>query len=245
MEKFENAVSWGFKRIWENYKSLVILGFIFIPFILQITCKALNDLSNYFKWGIHFGFSQVSLEFWGSYLGIVPAGLIAYYVAQYQVERQAKEIAKNRYDELTLKELEKFSELLKMMSPWNSTIMTLNVMGSNSKISKDMLLEIYNVSVTEKQYNSFLYTDILNISRRLSRQDEIFKTGKSFASCYVDIGTKIKLLEMVAKQKMEYNFSEEQFDELISEIEEAERLYFDLSECVQNKIIKMMYKDNI
>lgn len=245
MKKFEDAVSWGFKRIWENYKSLVILGFIFIPFILQIICKVLNDLSNYFKWGIHFGFSQVSLGFWGSYLGIVPAGLIAYYVAQYQVERQAKEIAKNRYDELTLKELEKFNELLKMMSPWNSIIMALNVIGSNSKLSKDTLLKIYNVSETEKQYNSFLYTEILNISRRFSREDEIFKTGKTFASYYVDIGTKIKLLDMVAKQKMEYDFSEEQFDELITEIKEVEKLYSDLSEYVQNEIIKMMHKDSI
>lgn len=86
------------KRKWFAYMLLIIL-FVVAPIIVE------------YIWSIPSGKGDW-LSFWGSYLGIIPSGLIAYFVAKYQIDREHEFMLKEKDKEYRIMVEEKNQEYL-------------------------------------------------------------------------------------------------------------------------------------
>ncbi|MFT9334286.1 MAG: hypothetical protein ABF519_07100 [Leuconostoc mesenteroides] len=100
--KLETIISNELKSIWEKYKTTVVVAFVVIPFLIQIFLKLFNLLSSFSGWGIALSFSSDWLGFWGSYLGVIPSGLIAASVASYQIRMANVQSSEARKQELII-----------------------------------------------------------------------------------------------------------------------------------------------
>jgi len=81
----------------------VFIGFIFIPIFVQMHLWPIYSVAKCFTPGN----SDTWLQFWGSYLGFMPSGLVAYLVLKLQFEKQAK-VDKNNFDSQLKKEKQEF-----------------------------------------------------------------------------------------------------------------------------------------
>ncbi|WP_273728965.1 hypothetical protein [Leuconostoc mesenteroides] len=91
MKKWEDSLQEKAKNIWERHKVATIIFIIVFPLVIQILFSIVNIFSEMELWNFKFPDSSNWIGFWGSYLGIVPSGLIAYAVARYQIESDKKE----------------------------------------------------------------------------------------------------------------------------------------------------------
>lgn len=79
------------KIIKNKWTYFIILGlFVVVPIGIQISQVYFGDQTPHGDW----------LGFWGSYLGIIPSGLIAYAVAKVQIDQQRKDRDEARKNEL-------------------------------------------------------------------------------------------------------------------------------------------------
>lgn len=90
MKKWEDKIQEKVQNIWENHKVALLIAIIAIPLIIQIIFGIFNIISEIELWNIKFPDSSNWIGFWGSYLGIIPSGLIAYWVANYQINQDRK-----------------------------------------------------------------------------------------------------------------------------------------------------------
>lgn len=86
-DQFKKKKSWS-DKISKN-KSLIVLIFLFFffiifPLLVQMHFGWPYRLANFLTQGSHSDW----LQFWGSYLGVIPSGLIVYYVARIQINQQ-------------------------------------------------------------------------------------------------------------------------------------------------------------
>lgn len=88
MKKIEDFLARELKYVWGKYKTIIILFFVLGPFLIQILFKVLNQIFENSHTDLKFYFPSDWLGFWGSYLGIIPSGLIAYAVSRYQIETE-------------------------------------------------------------------------------------------------------------------------------------------------------------
>ncbi|AEJ31438.1 hypothetical protein [Leuconostoc sp. C2] len=110
--KLELVISNELKTIWKKYKTTVIVAFIIIPFLIQIFLKLFNLISSLNGWDISLSFSSSWLGFWGSYLGIIPSGLIAWSVASKQIQSDRENSKIQHIESMYLDDLRQIQKIL-------------------------------------------------------------------------------------------------------------------------------------
>lgn len=73
-------IKWADNHRW--FYTFAIISFMIVPIIVQIITTLISGQNGQGDW----------LGFWGSYLGIIPSGLIAYAVAKYQIDNEQKRL---------------------------------------------------------------------------------------------------------------------------------------------------------
>lgn len=81
-------IKWANSHTW--IYTVAIVSFVIIPVGVQFIPYFYGEHSTHGDW----------LGFWGSYLGIIPSGLIAYYVAHYQIDQQVSKDREKQMDAL-------------------------------------------------------------------------------------------------------------------------------------------------
>lgn len=93
-----------------KWVSLLILLFIFIaiPIFIQLHLGWVYDLAIYVTRGNHSNW----LQFWGSYLGVIPSGLIAWLVASKQIKSDRENSKIQHIESMYLDDLRQIQKIL-------------------------------------------------------------------------------------------------------------------------------------
>ncbi|WP_165314707.1 hypothetical protein [Weissella sagaensis] len=97
---------------------MMILVFIGIPVLIQLHVEIVYDLAKKMTPGNHSDW----IQFWGSYLGIIPSGLVAWFVANKQIESSKENDKKNYLENMYLDDLKKLKDIMllhKFSGQWN------------------------------------------------------------------------------------------------------------------------------
>ena len=87
MKKWEDEIQEKAQNLWNEHKIALLISIILIPLIIQILFGIFNIVSEIRSWSFRFPDSSNWIGFWGSYLGVIPSGLIAFWVARYQINQ--------------------------------------------------------------------------------------------------------------------------------------------------------------
>lgn len=185
------------------------------------------------------------LGFWGSYLGVIPSGLIAYFVAKFQIGEQKKVDRQQKNREVYLRDLKIFYRLLHDM---RSFIIDINTIQSNKfptltgkPVDSDRIARMLYNSLNETKYGLRAYVDIYIFSQSLpvdGASDIKSKAGdlsKEMESVSTDV--EMRVLEIQAGGQRLYN--DDQFKQSV--LEQAKNLttdYAQLESLVKREIEK-------
>ena len=98
-KKWEDGVESKATKIWNNHKILVFICLLVGPFIVQLVFNIINICAAIYELPFKFPSPDSWIGFWGSYLGIIPSGLIAWIVASKQIE-SSRENDKRNYGKI-------------------------------------------------------------------------------------------------------------------------------------------------
>ncbi|MBD9366590.1 hypothetical protein IAP91_14515 [Leuconostoc mesenteroides] len=87
MKKWEDKIQVKAQYIWENHKVASLVFILVFPLVIQIIFSVFNIIAEIESWNFKFPDSSNWIGFWGSYLGVIPSGLIAFWVARYQINQ--------------------------------------------------------------------------------------------------------------------------------------------------------------
>ncbi|GDZ83055.1 hypothetical protein LCIT_02970 [Leuconostoc citreum] len=88
VKKWEDEMLLVAKNCWEKHKVALLIFIIGFPFVVQLVLNIFNLFADINSWSFKFPDSSNWIGFWGSYLGVIPSGLIVYYVANIQINQQ-------------------------------------------------------------------------------------------------------------------------------------------------------------
>ena len=136
------------KNKWTNF---IILGlFVVVPIGIQISQVYFGDKTPHGDW----------LGFWGSYLGIIPSGLIAYFVAKTQVDGQRKIDQRKQAVDLYIADLKKLNDLINELRIQSRLTSMLIEKLRKGEIDLEKFCLNYNTMASEKRlglkYNEYI-----------------------------------------------------------------------------------------
>lgn len=129
--------------------SWVLIAFVIIPLFIQMHLWPIYQIASF----ITPGNRDTWIQFWGSYLGIIPSGIIASLVASNQIKESNKQSEKTR-----LQEIDRIAQA-KIMENWYEVRQSL--------ITIKLLINPMNTD------NPYTYDDFVN--HMLSENDQIFE----------------------------------------------------------------------
>ena len=133
---------------------LLTLLFLGIPLFFQLGSFVFNGLRNG-----DFVVSGDWLGFWGSYLGVLPSGVIAAAVAGYQVKESNKQSNQSRQQELIMMRNSKLIDYCyEMKGDVSKSIVVLD-----SKIRLETLISLADQDLAKSRYEYFVSENTANI----------------------------------------------------------------------------------
>lgn len=124
--------------------SWVFIGFLLVPIFIQVHLWPIFPVVRY----LTPGNPDTWVQFWGSYLGIIPSGLIAWIVASKQIESSRENDRRNYIETLYLNDLRKIKDILLLHQfsgewqfPYNGSVIGCYVSNEVSMFRK-MFLKI-------------------------------------------------------------------------------------------------------
>lgn len=222
------------KIIKNKWTYFIILGlFIFVPVGIQISQVYFGDKTPHGDW----------LGFWGSYLGIIPSGLIAYFVAKNQIDYQNQIENKRRQRETDLFNLEKLEEGMEYLKPWYTNVRLLvQAEELSNGMDKKLFFEFYSETKDDIDYNSIYYDYIIKISKRLRKYEDIYERCNSLAFSYQGFFLGISKYNFSLDPTSALNFDDEDFDRFKKLTESIVVDYNDLNELIKDQIYQTMQK---
>lgn len=222
------------KIIKNKWTYFIILGlFIFVPVGIQISQVYFGDKTPHGDW----------LGFWGSYLGIIPSGLIAYFVAKNQIDYQNQIENKRRQRETDLFNLEKLEEGMEYLKPWYTNVRLLvQAEELSNGMDKKLFFEFYSETKDDVDYNSIYYDYIIKISKRLRKYEDIYERCNSLAFSYQGFFLGISKYNFSLDPTSALNFDDEDFDRFKKLTESIVVDYNDLNELIKDQIYQTMQK---
>lgn len=112
MKTWEDKVQDKALNLWKNHKVALLIFVLIIPFIVQVVFSLVNILSSVESWSFRFPDSSNWIGFWGSYLGIIPSGLIAWWVASTQIKSDRENSKIQHVESMYLDDLRQIQKIL-------------------------------------------------------------------------------------------------------------------------------------
>ncbi|UEG66588.1 hypothetical protein GZH44_07490 [Weissella hellenica] len=142
---------------------IITLAFIGIPILIQCHVSIVYKLAKKMTPGNQSDW----IQFWGSYLGIIPSGLVAWLVASKQIESSRKNDKQNHLENMYLDDLKKIKEIMlvhKFPGEWNPPYN-----GKEIGVFTDVEIDMFR-----KTFLKISYTD----NKEEIRTDELFDVKK-------------------------------------------------------------------
>lgn len=240
---WEDRVERKAKGLWENHRVLLFVFLLISPFVFQLLTNILNILATLNGWSIQFPSPDNWIGFWGSYLGVIPSGLIAYSVAKTQIDYQKEVDEIRREQDKKIDNLERLEKALRRLQPWVTSVKLLNeMMKIKGDFDKETYYSIYRRIGNGVTYESDVFVEINLLSNRLKNEEGVQSLGLSFAKMYGNFfiylnvlnGSFNKSFEVEANQLILGN---DEFAELISYTKLIGEKYESLIEIIEAQII--------
>ncbi|MBU7455355.1 hypothetical protein [Leuconostoc fallax] len=117
MRRWEDSIQEKAKQLWDNHKVVLLIFIIGFPMVIQILFGIFNIVSRMKSWNFRFPDSSNWIGFWGSYLGIIPSGLIAYIVAKMQIDNDNTQNKTSSIQERHVKDLFQINNKIRKLDP--------------------------------------------------------------------------------------------------------------------------------
>lgn len=99
---WEKMIEKKTQELWNNHRVLLLVFLLISPFTFQLFTNVINIFATLNGWPIKFPSPGDWVGFWGSYLGVIPSGLIAALVAGYQIKAANKQSDEARKQDLII-----------------------------------------------------------------------------------------------------------------------------------------------
>lgn len=157
---------------------LVLVAFIFFPIIVQYT-GLIHGTSGNGDW----------LGFWGSYLGFIPSGLIAYLVLKEQFERQSevdknnfkKQIINQKQEYLFEQEYSSLTEVTKIIDESYLFLKRNEYTINSGEVNNPKFIEDFYRQFTNQA--SLIDANINSIENWILESSQLNNYGKNFQDC--------------------------------------------------------------
>lgn len=146
---WEKRIEKQTKELWNNHRVLLLVFLLISPFVFQLFTNVINIFAALNDWPIKFPSPGDWVGFWGSYLGVIPSGLIAALVAGYQIKAANKQSDEARKQELIIMRNTKIVDYL------------YEIKGSVSK--SKIILDTSEANLSDKFMFDYLKKDEYNL----------------------------------------------------------------------------------
>lgn len=184
------------------------------------------------------------LGFWGSYLGIIPSGLIAYFVAKVQIDAEKNNYRKNHLEDMLLDDLRElygylanFKESVERFS-FDTTVEVeeINYFIRTSQENMMFCAEMENVISRAPNYNKKSNIEIL-VSHLKNSLNGVRHLKTNTLKSHID---KNKIMEkqlgMLMFNEWPEGFSQDDLKQIQNEEEDSRKKWENESERLQDKI---------
>lgn len=236
---WEKRIEKQTKELWNNHRVLLFVFLLVGPFAFQLFTNVINIFAALNDWPIKFPSPGEWVGFWGSYLGVIPSGLIAYVVAKVQIDYQKKVEEKRREQDKKIDNLEKLEKCLRRLQPWVTSVKLLNeMMKITGEFDKETYYSIYRRIGNGVEYENDVFVEINLLSNRLKNDEEIKSLGLSFAEIYAHFFIYLNLLNgSFEVENSKLIFGNDEFSELVSYTKRVGKSYESLIEIIEDQFI--------
>ncbi|MDI6572754.1 hypothetical protein [Leuconostoc lactis] len=227
--------------------SWILILFIAVPVFIQIHWWPIYQIVVFFTPGNH----DTWIQFWGSYLGIVPSGLIAYLVTRTQIDEQKKIDQQQRNREMYLNDLKKFYMLLHDMKSIINDIKTIQSDNfqiiSGIPVNSDRIAKMIYNSFNETKYGLRVHTDVYIFSKSLPTdgsqdiKNKASDLSEEIESISIDV--EMRVLEISKGAKRLYDDNEFK-KSVLKQSESLVADYEKLKSLIQREIGKYYFLDD-
>lgn len=235
---WEKRIEKQTKELWNNHRVLLFVFLLVGPFAFQLFTNVINIFAALNDWPIKFPSPGEWVGFWGSYLGVIPSGLIAYVVAKVQIDYQKKVEEKRREQDKKVANLERLGEVLRDLEPWVTTVDLLNeMMKITGTYNQNTFYSIYKdiSNGIEYDYGDFALINLL--SNRLKNDETLRLAGLSFAKMYSHFFIFTSILEGSFESENHGLLGDEEFSALLSYTNQVKEKYTTLIKLIEDQII--------
>ncbi|MCC8439230.1 hypothetical protein CRI85_02560 [Leuconostoc pseudomesenteroides] len=178
-------------KIQINQKLVITLVVIFIavPFIVQLHWRPFYQFAKLLTPGNRGNW----LQFWGSYIGVVPSGLIAYFVAKTQIDGQ-REIDRNKQSvDLYITDLKKLNDLINELRIQSRLTSMLIEKLAKQEIDLRKFFVHYNTMAEEKRlhlkYNEYIENIVETLPNGSAREmhDKVYEFNEILEQIEVNV----------------------------------------------------------
>ncbi|MGR8824432.1 hypothetical protein [Leuconostoc mesenteroides] len=241
MKKWEDNVQEKAQNLWENHKVALLVFILVFPLVIQIIFSVFNIIAEMELWSFRFPDSSNWIGFWGSYLGFIPSGLIAFLVAKQQIDSENKLNVLRRSESIKLSDLNSLYDILLEMADWKNTLGLINyseklVREGGKHLSKKVVLDLYSGEIeTKKSKNNLTYI-LKNYAKRFSEKSDVNKNLTTFSENYLAITVDMHLMKASMTDDNEISFDDKRLMNLIETSIETEELYEKLIDSILSEV---------
>lgn len=225
---------------------LILLFFIITPMLIQRHAWPIYEISLFLTPGSH----ESWMQFWGSYLGIVPSGLIAYLVAKTQLDEQKRRETKAIREQMYLDDLRKLYSYVVKWQDMDETLRsfsTIRQIAEEATMSKKelipQLLKTYGDSSEKEIFIDSYRIQLETFSKTLPvpNSEEIRNITNDICEQTLNLGFNFNLLERsLIKDDVFQLDMEKQWDDFFKSCDKI----IDLYSALNNEIVKEISKYN-
>ncbi|MFT9005305.1 MAG: hypothetical protein ABF991_11445 [Liquorilactobacillus hordei] len=209
------------KAFFEKYWWLILLFLVGIPLLVEFGITLV-------PWN---GSDDGWLGFWGSYLGTIPSGLIAYFVAKAQIDAEKRNYRENHLRDMLIID---YREMYTKITIFEKAVNVL-INPQRADINTVKLQD----KVNEVKKNMFAIDDVNNIINILPKFDKEAKLKCLFYQIKESFG-KVKSItdaEIIRMRDKEYDDDEKQLEKRVQEeCANFDKNYYDLKKFLENGI---------
>ncbi|KMY78653.1 hypothetical protein [Leuconostoc mesenteroides] len=244
MKKWEDEIQKKTQSLWENHKVALLISILAIPLIIQIVFGVFNLISETESWNFKFPDSSNWIGFWGSYLGFIPSGLIAFLVAKQQIDLENRSNDLRRAKNIKLTNLNSVYDVLIELAEWTNTLGLINLAARTATqrgkhLNRKVILNLYKQGIENEKYKNNLPYVLKNHAKRFSMDNEIRKGLVDFSENYLSISIDMQTIELSLHDEPLISFDDNEVKLLIETTESTEKQYAYLVDSILNEINKI------
>lgn len=241
LKKWEDKIQVKAQYIWEKHKVALLISILVVPFLVQAFFSLVNILSEFESWSFRFPDSSNWIGFWGSYLGFIPSGLIAFLVAKQQIDAENKLNILRRTEDIKLANLNSVYDVLMELSEWKNKLKLIDSTAESfsrgdKNLLKKIIMNIYKLEIEKDKYRNSLPYVLKNNAKKLSKESNISRDLVILSENYLSIVVDMQSIEISLQKERLISFDDTSLKLLLDTIKTTEQIYDESVDNILNEI---------